>query len=97
LSDIAQRAGLSRAAVSNYSRGERSDGFPPPVARVTSDMPLWDWTVVAQWLSQRQKIDPKAVDSARVVKEANLEIETRGPGHDRLVQTLENAAQLENA
>jgi hypothetical protein len=42
LSDIAARTGLTRAAISNFAKGERGKGFPFPVARVTTDTPLWD-------------------------------------------------------
>jgi hypothetical protein len=41
LSDIAERVGCSRAAISQYSTGRREKDFPAPVARVTSDSPLW--------------------------------------------------------
>jgi len=34
LSEIAARAGLTRAAVSQYARGQRGAGFPAPVAKV---------------------------------------------------------------
>jgi hypothetical protein len=34
-SDIANRANLGRAAISNYAHGLRGQGFPHPVARVT--------------------------------------------------------------
>ena len=99
LSDIAKRTGVTRAAISNYSRGERrlNSTFPSPVARVTSDTPLWDWVAVAKWLHEQNKIDAADVVRARIVKEANLVVETRDLGHDKLVQRLEEAAELEDA
>jgi len=37
LSDIASRTGMSRAAMTQYSKGQRGKNFPSPVARITSD------------------------------------------------------------
>ena len=42
LSDIAVRTDMTRAAISNFARGDWGKGFPAPVARVTTDTPLWD-------------------------------------------------------
>lgn len=64
LSDIAQRAHLTRAAVSLYAKGERSEGFPVPVARVTSESPLWLWFEVAYWLAERGRLSPSIADDA---------------------------------
>ena len=50
LADIAHRTGMTRAAMTQYSKGQRGKDFPPPVVRVTSDSPLWDWATVAKWL-----------------------------------------------
>ena len=41
LADIAARTGMSRAAMTQYSKSQRGKDFPPPVARVTSNSPLW--------------------------------------------------------
>ena len=71
LSDIAERAGLTRAAVSNYAKGERGREFPHPVARVTSESPLWDWSEVARWLHGRGQVAEGAVRDAAVIKAAN--------------------------
>lgn len=72
LSDIAERAGLTRAAVSQYAAGHRGDGaFPAPVARVTADSPLYEWSVVAEWLCRHGVLDDDAVGLARAVVEAN--------------------------
>ena len=75
LSEIAERSGLTRAAVSLYSKGDRGKDFPAPVARVTSDMPLWDWVEVARWLYKRSQIPADAVVEARVVRYANERLE----------------------
>ena len=69
IADIAVRAGISRQAVSLYARGQRGQGFPAPVAKVSSDAPLWDWAEVAAWLHRRRSAS--AVTTETVV-EANL-------------------------
>jgi predicted DNA-binding transcriptional regulator AlpA len=72
LSDIAARSGLSRAAISLYCKGERKADFPSPVARVTSESPLWDWVDVARWMHLNVKLSREVVLEARMVREANL-------------------------
>ncbi|MDP9138207.1 MAG: hypothetical protein M3N38_08515 [Pseudomonadota bacterium] len=85
LSDIAERAGLSRAAASLYAKGDRRQNFPPPVARVTTDSPLWDWVPVARWLfRERKAIKRRMVIEAKVVRGANLAIQ-RAEGFERSV------------
>jgi transcriptional regulator with XRE-family HTH domain len=71
VSDIAERAGLSRQAVSLFARGERGQGFPPPVAKVSSDAPLWDWAEVAAWLHRRGKVPTGTVVEAHLLGWAN--------------------------
>ena len=75
LSEIAERSGLTRAAISNYARGERGRDFPHPVARVTTESPLWDWTDVAGWLHRRGQIAADAVNEAMTIKIANDNLE----------------------
>ena len=82
LSDIAARAGLTRAAISQYSKGQRSENFPSPVARVTSDTPLWDWATVATWLFRHQKLSREEAIEAEAVKAANEAIKAREPLRD---------------
>lgn len=77
LSDIARRAGLSRAAVSLYVKGERASDFPAPVARVTTDSPLWDWVSVSRWMYRHHKLELDAVLEAKTVREANIVMLTR--------------------
>ena len=92
LADIADRSGMTRAAITNYHKGDRASGFPAPVARVTSSSSLWDWYEVAEWLCRNGRLDRKEVIRARIVKEANLYVET---AHelviDNFVERLENA------
>lgn len=74
LSDIAKRAGISRAAVSLYAKGDRSRGFPHPVARVTTDYALWDWADVAHWLHRRGDVTVEVCAQAQFVRTYNYAI-----------------------
>lgn len=71
LADIAARANMTRAAMTQYSKGQRGKGFPAPVARVTTDSPLWDWAAVARWLFRNKKLSREAAREAEVVSQAN--------------------------
>ncbi len=98
LADIAKRSGLSRSALTNYHKGERGEGFPTPVARVTSDSPLWDWCEIAGWLHGRDQLEKEQLVQARIVKEANLVIETHGLQSDHFVERMtERVRELEDA
>src|SRR5215213_2708504 len=74
LSDIAYRAGITRAAASHYAKGLRGKDFPLPVARITTESPLWDWLSVSRWLKRRSYVSHSAVIEAKVVRETNLAI-----------------------
>lgn len=71
LSDMAARSGMGRAAMTNYSKGHRLDGFPAPIMRVTSPSPLWDWAEVAEWLYRKGRISKEEALEAGVVGAAN--------------------------
>lgn len=71
ISEIAARAGLTRAAVSLYAKGQRGQGFPVPVAKVTSESPLWKWSWVSIWLAKSGKLPEDLAIEAAVVQEAN--------------------------
>lgn len=75
LSEIADRANLSKAAISLYAKGERGKGFPHPIARVTTESPLWDWTEIAGWLYENERIDKIAFQEAIVMREFNDNLE----------------------
>lgn len=88
LADIAKRTGLSRSAITNYHQGERAKDFPTPVARVTSESPLWDWYEVAVWMHDNEKIGREIVVEARIVKEANSVIEAQTSTQDHFVERM---------
>jgi predicted DNA-binding transcriptional regulator AlpA len=90
LSDMATRAGLSRAAMTNYFKGHRAEAFPPPVAKITSESPLWDWATVARWMYEHRRIDRHAAIQAEIVREANAAI---AEGEWRLARRLEARAR----
>lgn len=76
LADIAKRAEMSRAAITNYHKGDRGEGFPAPVARVTSGSPLWDWASVAKWLVFNDRLDRSVAIEAETVRQANCAVES---------------------
>lgn len=77
LSDMADRAGMSRSAMTNYAKGYRQSGFPAPCVKVTSGSPLWDWAEVAAWLHANGRLGPEAVEAAAVIRNANEGIRSR--------------------
>jgi hypothetical protein len=85
LSDIAERAGLSKAAISLYAKGERGQDFPAPVARVTTESPLWDWVEVADWMHRHDKLPARALAEAKVVRAANLAVLSAGETGKRTI------------
>lgn len=91
LSEIAERSGKSRQAISLYTNGDRGEGFPAPVARVTSKHPLYDWEEVAGWLVERDALPKEELVRARIVKEANLHLEASDAPEDNFVRRLEAA------
>ncbi len=76
LSDIAERAGISKAAVSLYAKGERGKNFHAPIARVTTESPLWDWVDVADWMHRHEKLPVEVLIEAKVVRAANLAVQS---------------------
>jgi hypothetical protein len=75
MSDIAGRTKMSRAAVSLFAKGERGRDFPAPVARVTTESPLWDWVEIARWMYRKRTISRDVVIEAKIVREANRALE----------------------
>jgi hypothetical protein len=79
LSDIADRAEMTRQAVSLFMQGERGPGdFPKPILKIASKSPLWRWSVVAQWLYDHGRIkDHSIVDYANTMEDINMVLELR--------------------
>jgi hypothetical protein len=87
ISDIASRAGTTRQYISLLAKGERGRDFPPPVTRVTTESPLWDWRIVARWLFRNGNLDTsQPVLEAAMVHEINVAI---GGRKSRLARVLE--------
>lgn len=70
-SDIAERAQITRQAVSLYVSGERGEGFPTPVACISGSRPLWKWSEVAAWLHAAGKMDQSVVEIAQLFDRLN--------------------------
>lgn len=67
---IADRAGVSSAAVSHWTSGARGGGgFPTPVIERKRGS-LWSWSQVSHWLQDRRlgKVDHAAVEVARAAR-----------------------------
>lgn len=88
LSEIAERCELSRAAISLYTKGKRLAGFPSPTAKVTSKHPLWDWYQVADWLCANSFVDQETVVRARIVRQANMMINSSQIAHGDFAERL---------
>lgn len=71
ISDIAERCGLTRQAVSLYAKGSRSEGFPIPVACVTTSHPLYNWADVAEWLFDKGHVEKELMVNAQVIRDIN--------------------------
>ena len=69
--DIAERSGLSRAAIGLFVKGERRDGFPAPHLRLSSSSPLWDWVAVSEWLVMQGKLSADAHREAMISRIIN--------------------------
>ncbi|MBP6014173.1 MAG: hypothetical protein KBA31_18235 [Alphaproteobacteria bacterium] len=92
ISDIAERSGLTRQAISLYANAERGAGdFPRPLLRANTDSPLWDWLSVARWLDKNGKLpDDQSLEFAELVHDLNLHFENldAGPSSRRNVAKL---------
>jgi len=89
LSEMSERCPITKQAMSLYSDGKRGEGFPNPAACVTTKHPLWDWSEVAEWLYERQKLSLVEVVQARIVKEANVHFEVDELPDDNFARKLE--------
>lgn len=73
--DIAKRANLTPAAVTNYAHGKRGQDFPKPYARITTASPLWDWVEVSDWLYKNDQLAEEDVIHARVSRMVNYHVQ----------------------
>ena len=97
LSDIAKRTHLSRQLVSMLVSGERGDGtFPPPISKITSSNPLWNWSSVAKWMFDHNKVDEEVVKQAYLIEDINGALELRKKEtvqrRQKLLKKLESVA-----
>jgi hypothetical protein len=69
--EIAERSGLSKAAIGLFGNGSRREGFPAPQVRLTAKSPLWDWVEVSHWLMQNGKVDESVYREALVSRIIN--------------------------
>lgn len=74
--EIAKRADLTKAAITNYVGGHRGGGFPAPCARITSSSPLWDWVDVATWLHKNGSLNSDVVVNARISRVVNWYVQS---------------------
>lgn len=68
LAEMAARAGLTRAALSNYATGKRGGGFPAPMYGVGSGSALYSWPEVAGWLHRHGQLSQAQYDIAHVAR-----------------------------
>ena len=67
LTEMAERAEMTRAALSLYAKNKRGDGnFPAPVYGVSSGSALYSWPEVSEWLYKQGKIPQSLYDVAHV-------------------------------
>lgn len=69
--DIAERSGLTKAAIGLFGKGERREGFPAPHLRLNSKSPLWDWVSVSAWLVDQGKIPEEVHKEAMISRIIN--------------------------
>lgn len=75
ISEIANKAALTRQAIHNYVKGHRGDGnFPKPIAGLSSNNPLYDWYEVAQWLNNHNALSDESLEVAHVARKFNHNI-----------------------
>jgi len=89
--EIAKRSSQSRASVSLYAKGERGVGFPRPIARVTTESPLWDWADVSAWLHREAHLSLSMIVEARAVRELNKVLVEKSQPSSYLGRKLERA------
>jgi hypothetical protein len=88
MSEIAERAGLSREAIRLYAQGKRGPGgFPAPIASLHQKSPLYRWSGVAAWLARvRSGSKPFDTTEADAIAFLNAALDLR-----RLAPTVPDA------
>ncbi|MBF7686460.1 XRE family transcriptional regulator [Acinetobacter sp. B10A] len=67
LAEMAERAGMSRQALSLYAQNKRGNGnFPKPMYGLASKSAMYLWSEVATWLFQQGKLDQAQYEVATV-------------------------------
>ena len=79
LTDIANRVGLTKQALSLYVLGKRGNGsFPKPTLKIYNKSPLWRWNTVAEWFYKQGKIkNYQVVNHANIVNDINGALDMR--------------------
>ncbi|MFV0574073.1 MAG: helix-turn-helix transcriptional regulator [Vibrio sp.] len=91
LTDAAEMAGMTKSALSRYSKGTRgTGGFPCPKRKINSKNPLWRWAEIAEWLKQNGKANEELVKSAKFTETINLSLQLRDSEHyQKVMATLD--------
>jgi hypothetical protein len=67
LAEMAERAGISRQALSLYAQNKRGNGnFPKPMYGLASKSAMYLWSEVATWLFKQGKLDKVQYEVATV-------------------------------
>ena len=68
LAEMAERAGMTRQALSLYAKNKRGDGsFPRPMYGLGSKSTMYYWPEVATWLFKQGKLDKNHYEVANTV------------------------------
>jgi hypothetical protein len=94
--EIAKRSDQSRASISLYAKGERGSGFPNPIARITTDTPLWDWVEVSSWMHRGRHLSLSAAVQARALRELNKLFVEQAPVSSHLERKLKARGNKES-
>lgn len=79
LSEIAEKTGFTKQAISLFIKGQRGAGmFPVPFAGINSTSPIWRWSEVLQWLFVNKKItDETLIAEAKIIDDMNKYLQNR--------------------
>lgn len=79
LSEIAERSGFTKQAISLFIQGKRGNGhFPIPFTGVNSTSPIWRWADVLLWLFNNKKIEHTAeIEEAAIIDDINARLYMR--------------------